>query len=167
MATLFDLVSSLDKISASDALNLLVGTVVSFFVALLVINWLLRYIAHHALTFLAGIGWRWELWCWSGSGWCSNKEDFGSGRLACRTEPVPPELALQGARPLPKSGSCFLAAQRSHQCGQCVGGVGMDHQIGDLVDHGGWRVEDDHPLVVPAWPGGADRPPARPPERCP
>jgi undecaprenyl-diphosphatase len=47
LATLYELATSLDQISAGDALNLLVGTVVSFFVALLVISWLLRYIAHH------------------------------------------------------------------------------------------------------------------------
>jgi len=47
LATLFDLAGSLDQITRGDALNLLVGTVVSFVVALLVINWMLRYIAHH------------------------------------------------------------------------------------------------------------------------
>ncbi len=47
LATLFDLVTNLDQLSTGDAFNLLVGTVVSFIVALLVINWLLRYIAHH------------------------------------------------------------------------------------------------------------------------
>ncbi len=47
LATLFDLVTNLDQVSAGDALNLLVGTVVSFLVSLAVISWLLRYIAHH------------------------------------------------------------------------------------------------------------------------
>lgn len=47
LATLFDLLSSLDQVSRGDALNLLVGTVVSFVVALVVIGWLLRYIAHN------------------------------------------------------------------------------------------------------------------------
>ncbi len=47
LATVFDLLTSLDQISAGDALNLLVGTAVSFVVSLLVISWLLRYIANH------------------------------------------------------------------------------------------------------------------------
>lgn len=47
LATVYDLLSSLDQISANDALNLLVGTVVSFVVALLAIGWLLRYIARN------------------------------------------------------------------------------------------------------------------------
>lgn len=47
LATLYDLAGSLDQITRGDVLNLLVGTVVSFVVALLVISWLLRYIAHH------------------------------------------------------------------------------------------------------------------------
>ena len=47
LATVFDLFTSLDQISAGDALNLLVGTVISFVVALVVIGWLLRYIAHN------------------------------------------------------------------------------------------------------------------------
>lgn len=46
-ATVFDLATSLDQVSGSDALNLLVGTVVSFLVSLLVIRWLLRYISNH------------------------------------------------------------------------------------------------------------------------
>lgn len=45
LATLFDLASSLDQIARGDVLNLLVGTAVSFVVALAVIGWLLRYIA--------------------------------------------------------------------------------------------------------------------------
>lgn len=47
LATLFELASSLDQITRADMLNLLVGAVVAFFVAWLVIGWLLRYIAHH------------------------------------------------------------------------------------------------------------------------
>lgn len=47
LATVFDLLSSLDQISRGDILNLLVGTVVSFAVALLAIGWLLRYIARN------------------------------------------------------------------------------------------------------------------------
>lgn len=46
-ATVFDLATNLDQVSSSDALNLLVGTVVSFLVSLLVIRWLLRYISNH------------------------------------------------------------------------------------------------------------------------
>lgn len=46
-ATVFDLLTSLDQVSTSDIFNLLVGTVVSFLVSLLVIRWLLRYIASH------------------------------------------------------------------------------------------------------------------------
>jgi undecaprenyl-diphosphatase len=45
LATVFDLLTSLDQITGGDALNLLVGTVVSFLVALVAIGWLLRYIA--------------------------------------------------------------------------------------------------------------------------
>lgn len=47
LATLFELATNLDMITRADMLNLLVGAVVSFFVAWLVIGWLLRYIAHH------------------------------------------------------------------------------------------------------------------------
>ena len=47
LATIFDLVKSLDQITRSDVLNLLVGTVVSFVVALLAVGWLLRYIARN------------------------------------------------------------------------------------------------------------------------
>jgi undecaprenyl-diphosphatase len=45
LATVFDLLTSLDQISGGDVLNLLAGTVVSFVVALAAIGWLLRYIA--------------------------------------------------------------------------------------------------------------------------
>jgi undecaprenyl-diphosphatase len=47
LATVFDLLTSLDQITGGDALNLLVGTVVSFLVALAAIGWLLRYIARN------------------------------------------------------------------------------------------------------------------------
>lgn len=47
LATVYDLLTNLDQVSAGDAFNLLVGTVVSFVVSLLVISWLLRYIANH------------------------------------------------------------------------------------------------------------------------
>lgn len=47
MATVYDLATNLDQVSSGDALNLLVGTVVSFLVSLLVIRWLLRYISNH------------------------------------------------------------------------------------------------------------------------
>lgn len=47
LATVFDLLASLDQITRGDALNLLVGTAVSFVVALLAIGWLLRYIARN------------------------------------------------------------------------------------------------------------------------
>ncbi len=46
-ATVYDLATNLDQVSSSDALNLLVGTVVSFLVSLLVIRWLLGYISNH------------------------------------------------------------------------------------------------------------------------
>ncbi|MCB0242094.1 MAG: undecaprenyl-diphosphate phosphatase, partial [Anaerolineae bacterium] len=46
-ATVYDLATNLDQVSSNDALNLLVGTVVSFVVSLLVIRWLLRYISNH------------------------------------------------------------------------------------------------------------------------
>lgn len=45
LATVFDLLTSLDQISSGDVLNLLAGTAVSFVVALAAIGWLLRYIA--------------------------------------------------------------------------------------------------------------------------
>ena len=47
LATLFELIKSLDQITAGDVLNLALGTAVSFVVSLVVIGWLLRYIAHH------------------------------------------------------------------------------------------------------------------------
>jgi undecaprenyl-diphosphatase len=47
LATIFDLLSSLDQIAAGDVLNLFVGTAVSFVVALLAVSWLLRYIARN------------------------------------------------------------------------------------------------------------------------
>ncbi len=47
LATVFDLLTSIDQVTRADALNLLVGAAVSFVVALLVIGWLLRYIARH------------------------------------------------------------------------------------------------------------------------
>lgn len=46
-ATVFDLLTNLDQISAGDALNLAVGTATSFIVALLTIRWLLGYISRH------------------------------------------------------------------------------------------------------------------------
>ncbi len=51
LATVFDLLTSLDQITRGDALNLLVGTVVSFLVALVAIGWLLRYIATNDFKF--------------------------------------------------------------------------------------------------------------------
>ena len=47
LATVFDLITNLDQITAGDVLNLALGTAVSFVVSLVVIGWLLRYIAHH------------------------------------------------------------------------------------------------------------------------
>lgn len=47
LATVFDLIKSLDQITTGDVLNLALGTAVSFVVSLVVIGWLLRYIAHH------------------------------------------------------------------------------------------------------------------------
>ena len=47
LATVFDLIKSLDQITAGDVLNLALGTAVSFVVSLVVIGWLLRYIANH------------------------------------------------------------------------------------------------------------------------
>jgi undecaprenyl-diphosphatase len=47
IATVYDLLTSLDQVTGGDALNLLVGTAVSFAVSLLVIRWLLRYISTH------------------------------------------------------------------------------------------------------------------------
>lgn len=46
-ATVFDLITNLDKVSAQDALNLAVGMAVSFVVALFAIGWLLRYVSSH------------------------------------------------------------------------------------------------------------------------
>lgn len=46
-ATVFDLISNMDQISPQDVLNLVVGTAVSFAVALLTIGWLLRYVSNH------------------------------------------------------------------------------------------------------------------------
>ncbi|MER2599980.1 MAG: undecaprenyl-diphosphate phosphatase [Caldilineales bacterium] len=53
LATLVDLAGSLDQLSSGDMLNLLVGTVVSFFVAWLAVGWLLRYIARNNFTSFA------------------------------------------------------------------------------------------------------------------
>lgn len=47
LATIYELATSLDQITPGDWFNLLVGTIVSFAVSLLVISWLLRYIARH------------------------------------------------------------------------------------------------------------------------
>ncbi len=47
LATVFELIKSLDQIKAGDVLNLALGTAVSFVVSLVVIGWLLRYIANH------------------------------------------------------------------------------------------------------------------------
>jgi len=46
-ATVYDLLKNLDQVQPQDALNLLVGTVVSFVVALFTIGWLLRYVSNH------------------------------------------------------------------------------------------------------------------------
>lgn len=50
MATIYDLLSNLDQISRSDIVNLALGTVVSFVVALLAIGWLLRYVARNSFN---------------------------------------------------------------------------------------------------------------------
>jgi undecaprenyl-diphosphatase len=47
LATVYELVTSLDQITRSDVVNLILGAVVSFVVSLVVIGWLLRYVAHH------------------------------------------------------------------------------------------------------------------------
>lgn len=47
-ATALDLLKSYDQFTADDAVNLGIGFVVSFFVALLSIKWLLGYIKHHS-----------------------------------------------------------------------------------------------------------------------
>ncbi|MEA3334471.1 MAG: undecaprenyl-diphosphate phosphatase [Chloroflexota bacterium] len=47
-ATVFELLTSLDQIGRDDALNLIVGAIVSFVVALVVIGWLLRYVQTHS-----------------------------------------------------------------------------------------------------------------------
>lgn len=47
LATVYDLIKSLDQITAGDLLNFALGAAVSFVVSLIVIGWLLRYIAHH------------------------------------------------------------------------------------------------------------------------
>lgn len=47
MATLFDLLTSLDQISAQNALLLAVGMVTAFVSALAAVGWLLRYVASH------------------------------------------------------------------------------------------------------------------------
>lgn len=68
-ATVFDLVTSLDEITPEDVINLAVGTVVSFVVALLVVRWLLRYVStndfkpfgvYRILAGLAVLAW----WFW-------------------------------------------------------------------------------------------------------
>lgn len=46
-ATVLDLLLSLDEVTADDVVNLVVGALVSFLVALLAIGWLLRYVAAH------------------------------------------------------------------------------------------------------------------------
>ena len=46
-ATLLDLVLSLDEIQSDEWVYLIVGLVVAFFVALVVIQWLLRYVTQH------------------------------------------------------------------------------------------------------------------------
>ena len=47
LATLFDLLTSLDHVSSGDRLLMAVGLVVAFVTSLLVMRWLLRYIARH------------------------------------------------------------------------------------------------------------------------
>lgn len=47
LATLFDLVTSLDQINRQDALLLAVGLAVAFVSALAAVGWLLRYVATH------------------------------------------------------------------------------------------------------------------------
>ncbi|NJN19095.1 MAG: undecaprenyl-diphosphate phosphatase [Oscillochloris sp.] len=49
-ATLVDLLSSLDQITAGDWGNLLLGAVVAMIVGYLTIGWLLRYIANHSFA---------------------------------------------------------------------------------------------------------------------
>lgn len=49
-AILFDLASSLDQLSSSDVLSLMLGTATAFIVAWLTIGWLLRFVAHHTFA---------------------------------------------------------------------------------------------------------------------
>ena len=50
LATLFDLATSLDNVSANDWLLLAVGTVTAGITAWIAIAWLLRYVANHTLA---------------------------------------------------------------------------------------------------------------------
>ena len=52
-AAAYDLIKHRDLLKASDLPLFLVGTVVSFIVAFLVIRWLLRYVAHHTFVVFA------------------------------------------------------------------------------------------------------------------
>jgi undecaprenyl-diphosphatase len=47
IATVFDLLSNLKDLSSGDLVYPAVGAVVTFFVAYLVVGWLLRYISNH------------------------------------------------------------------------------------------------------------------------
>lgn len=49
-AILFDLASSLDQLSSSDVLSLMLGAATAFIVAWLTIGWLLRFVAHHTFA---------------------------------------------------------------------------------------------------------------------
>ncbi len=53
-ATVYDLWSSRDTLVLDSAEGLLIGTVISFFSALLVVHWLLRFVSHHDFK---GFGW--------------------------------------------------------------------------------------------------------------
>lgn len=50
IATIYDLVRSLDHIQGSDVVNLLLGAVVSGIVAWITIRWLLNFVASHSFT---------------------------------------------------------------------------------------------------------------------
>jgi len=47
LATLFDLVTNLDRLTRNDLVLMAVGLVFAFITSLLVIGWLLRYVAGH------------------------------------------------------------------------------------------------------------------------
>lgn len=47
MASVFDLITSLNRLTTSDLLLMALGLVAAFVTSLLVIGWLLRYVATH------------------------------------------------------------------------------------------------------------------------